>query len=374
MQTKKYFNAKPSQISNLGADISGAQRMNFSTYENPEARKARATLNREKKTEIESYKKLLFADPVDKAAIVQFLEAKFEKAYGFRLFTENASEIIKERRLEVRTTQKGHAEFNKMLTQVDRLRRATAATVSEWRFSQWIQAERKKYAPKDSHKEETGKYCEWSRLPNPASIEGVSKILEANTNAVQFGNSVPDSERGPVLGALTAFLEHWNSIDQLKNFDISKISWSFGARGNGKSVAFYDNSRRLISVNRGNIGSLIHELGHAIDHASNWVSRGISLTTFREYRRRLPAEMRGAELAYYLNPREIFARAFEVWCARRFVFSEFAFCPSAFLPELNDNLINLIEQALGTGVTAAPSESIARSIIQYADSCAALIG
>ena len=31
--TNEYYNAKPSNITNLGKDVSGAKRMNFDTYE-----------------------------------------------------------------------------------------------------------------------------------------------------------------------------------------------------------------------------------------------------------------------------------------------------------------------------------------------------
>lgn len=32
-ETNTYYNAKPSNITNLGKDVSGAKRMNFDTYE-----------------------------------------------------------------------------------------------------------------------------------------------------------------------------------------------------------------------------------------------------------------------------------------------------------------------------------------------------
>ena len=45
METNTYYNAKPSNISNLGKDVSGAKRMNFDTYETTEEREMRKQKN-----------------------------------------------------------------------------------------------------------------------------------------------------------------------------------------------------------------------------------------------------------------------------------------------------------------------------------------
>lgn len=49
MTTTTYYNAKPTNISNIGEDLAGAKRHHFDTYENPEQKKKRQETNKKLK-------------------------------------------------------------------------------------------------------------------------------------------------------------------------------------------------------------------------------------------------------------------------------------------------------------------------------------
>jgi hypothetical protein len=127
---------------------------------------------------------------------------------------------------------------------------------------------------------------------------------------------------------------------------ISGVNWSFGARAKAGSVAYYQHTGRIISVNRNNIGSIIHELGHWIDFRAGRLSDRISFKTRTQYAESLP-DMDQATYRYYTNRVEIFARAFEAYCLQKMPrFGAFAQGTGNYLPELNEELIQLIEEAI----------------------------
>lgn len=115
----------------------------------------------------------------------------------------------------------------------------------------------------------------------------------------------------------------------------------------GKSVAFYQPAGKVISVNRNNIGSLVHELGHFLDDKAGMISRKMSYATVSAYAASLPEHIQGSEKRYYCSRVEIFARAFEAYCYKMEAkFSNFAQTGKAYLPELNEELIKLVEEAI----------------------------
>jgi hypothetical protein len=345
METTTYYNAKPSNISNLGADVSGAKRMNFDTYENPEEKEQRKRKNKVDKALKNALKVAVLADPPNRELIAKIYGEMFCSDYGFSV-DDNARAIIMERRGLIKSDIDRKA-FNKLVSDYNKTIRAVHDCSHDYRFKRFIDKLRKRYAPKDSFVDQTGKVFNWSEFKAVSNIEPEITFLKDHSRAVQFGNSVSDKERASIMNELSSFIKAWQSNVLTSNADITPISWSFGARGNAKSVAFYQPSGKIISVNRNNIGSLIHEIGHYLDYRSNKVSDEISFATTQRYFETLPKEMSYKQRRYYCSRVEIFARAFEAYCYKmRAGFSEFAQCGGDYLPELNDELTALIEKAL----------------------------
>jgi hypothetical protein len=205
---------------------------------------------------------------------------------------------------------------------------------------------RKRYQTKESIKEETGRRLDWKtfKADKPTDI----KAVEAATRAIQFGNSVSDNERAYILNEMVEFLAQWKAA--FPSIDLFPVGWSFGARGRAGSVAHFEPTANIISMNRDRIGSLVHELGHYIDYKNNQVSRRIPYHVIAAYRVKLEANLPGLspkQRSYYLSREEVFARAFEAYCQDRFKFCKFAADGAGNdWPELCPELIAIIESVL----------------------------
>lgn len=347
MSTHAYYNAKPSKISNIGLDVSGAKRMNFNTYETTEERQAR-----EHKKSVDNSIKLLKAafktevlsESPNRELLLDLLRKQFIAGYEFDALAPDARYQVSERRKNFSSG----AAFNKMISAYNKLQRDKYALSSDYGFKYWLNKMRRRYQPKESFTEQSGATFNWNQFnSNENDVAGKVEYLSSHAKAVQFGNSVSDKERGYILIELVKFLEEFKLVELFDHIDLSPVSWSFGARGNAQSVAYYEYSRKLISVNRNNIGSLIHEVGHYIDDISGNISRKISYETVSNYRDSIKDGMTHKELSYYCKREEIFARAFEAYCFKIYAgFSDFAQTGKMFLPELNDNLIAVIKEAL----------------------------
>lgn len=344
-----YYNAKPSNISNIGADVSGAKRMHFDTYETDaekEVRERKKALDNGLKVIKEQLKAEILSAVPNRELISKLLNQQFSLAHGLEYDSPESRSIIQERR-NAAVTRESIAEFNKMIRAMNGLRRDLRAVQSDYYFKLYILKMRARYQPKHSFVEQTGKTFNWKDFTTTENVTEKIDYLKTNAKAVQFGNSVSDKERGYILVELTKFLKDWSIVEGLNNIDLSPVAWSFGARGKAGSVAYYQNANKLISVNRNNVGSLIHEIGHFIDAVSGNVSNSMSYEAVAYYRNSIKDQVAGTDLKYYCQRCEIFARAFEAYCFSIYAgFSEFAQCGKDYLPELTDELRGLVEKAL----------------------------
>lgn len=351
--TKTYYNAKPSNIGNIGADVSGAKRMHFDTYETTEEKEAKAkrkATDKRLQANKEKIKLCLSKDtissPEGRSALIWLLNNQFEIQYGFCPTSENVKAILAEKRQEARTSGKA-SEFNKMINAFNRVINDVHRLRDSYYFKYQIEKMRRRYAPKHKFTEQSGKQFNWKEFQLTSDIKDETNFLKHNTSAVQFGNSVSDKERAYICSKLSNFIAQWRTDTRLNSITLMPIAWSFGARGRAGSVAYYVDSQKLISVNRNNIGSLIHEIGHYIDSVKGNISRKISYETINQYRESIKDSLCHEDLRYYCQRHEIFARAFEAYCFKICAgFSDFAQCGKDFLPELNTELIRLIEEAL----------------------------
>lgn len=347
-----YYNAKPSNVSNLGKDIQGAKRMNFDTYETTEERETRKRKSSNEKAFKDAFKTLVTSSPVDRVALVKLILDKFQADYGFSADynseADTARAIIMEKRREIKTTEDRQA-FNAMINRYNKTVKDVHNIQCEWRFPRYLRSILKRYESKESFIDQTGSIFNWKEFKESSgeALSAATEFLKTNSSAVQFGNSVSDKERAAILIELSSFIKAWQANHLTSAAPIQPVNWSFGARGKAGSVAYYQHSGKVVSVNRNNIGSLIHELGHFLDHQSGSTSHKISYETVSAYRSTLPDDMSYKKRAYYSSRSEIFARAFEAYCYQKKIgFSDFAQSGDAFLPVLNAELIALVESAL----------------------------
>lgn len=344
--TTAYYNAKPSNITNLGKDVAGAKRMNFDTYETTEEKATRKRKNASDKRLKEELKAAILSDSPSRIVITQLLCQQFESDFGFSCNADNAHAIMLERRA-LAVDKETRSAFNKMVRSFYRTRKTLSRIESEYYFNRYLESARKKYAPRQSFVGQSGARFSWKEFQEVSDITPHLTFLKYSTSAVQFGNSVSDKERAYIVKELSDFISAWDASPLTKNASISAVSWSFGARGNAQSVAFFQPGQKVISVNRDNIGSLVHELGHFLDDKAGDVSRKISWQTVQNYVATLPENLSSAQRRYYGSKVEIFARAFEAYCfSKQAGFSTFAQCGKDFLPELNEELIALVESVL----------------------------
>lgn len=343
--TNNYYNAKPSKIGNIGKDISGAKRMNFDTYETTEQRE----IKERKKTQdkqiaaIKSELKTEILNTVPSVSNIIDLHAKiFDLTFSFHPSCDNARAILMEKRSKAIDTQ-SRADFNKLVNSFNKFK--TTVRKLQYHPSYYIKKMRSKYEPKGSFTEQSGQSFDWKSFDKVTDLKGELLYLSNNVSALQFGNSVSDNERAYISIKLAEFINQFKT--HFPKISLQPVNWSFGARGKAGSVAYYQASGKIVSVNRNNIGSIIHELGHYIDDISNRISSEISYNTVHNYMDKIKEGLSSKSLNYYCKRTEIFARAFEAYCYKHmFNFDKFAQCGDTYLPELNDELINLIEKAL----------------------------
>lgn len=94
---------------------------------------------------------------------------------------------------------------------------------------------------------------------------------------VEFGNWLPDAERGKVLNlAYDALCDLAHLMDiptEALSFG-GRLGLAFGSRGSGGAAAHYEPARRVINMTRiKGAGFLAHEFGHAIDHVAGEINR-----------------------------------------------------------------------------------------------------
>jgi hypothetical protein len=347
MEKQQYYNAKPSKVANIGIDIAGAKRMHFDTYETVEerqAKEARKVKDKRIATIKEELKEEILSEVPRTDKIISLKASIFELEHGFNPTDSNSRTVIAEKRA-LAIDRETREAFNKTVNSYNKFLKERSAIA--YSPSYFLRKARAKYGPKQSFTEKSGMSYNWNQFKPVESVPTVVNFLAANTSAIQFGNSVTDNERAYICEEMQKFLITWSENECVNAISLKPIKWSFGARGKAGSVAYYQATGKVISVNRNNIGSLIHEIGHYIDDVAGRISSKISFKTVNEYRESIKTGLDSRSLQYYCKRSEIFARAFEAYCYSVYSgFDAFAQSGKDYLPQLSDELIGLIKEAL----------------------------
>lgn len=298
------YNEKPTAINNIGEDISGASRHRFNTYtdEQKEERERSKSQKKEKDTLKADYQALL--DPVHSIEQLRFILKEYElkiacKKIGFLAATPDE---LKQHVLKNRSRDNVNA-FNKFYRVHHRIQFKSMDELLNYFKS----------SKKEAYNHVTGISQSWktsnSLLPNAIGF------LSSQVKAIQFGNSLTENERIFNLNELSKGIEE---LKEFVNFDFSKVAFSFGARGRPGSVAHYQDSAKVIAINRNRCGSIVHELGHAIDYSQDLVSRQLPAELVSRYRMKVYADPALKKQArYLLDRKEIFARFFESYMSTK---------------------------------------------------------
>lgn len=303
-----HINARPSDLPNLGAEVLGAHRHRFTTYDEQQEKKERSRKDKAIKSELEKVQEKYLS-------MFDLCPGKTRENLGKFLYEyfciqneitlqDPTHESIRTQVLARRSESLLVTRYNRMLS---RRRDIWRADDTLEKYQEFIRPAKRETS---TYREENGKFNAWKSGDSPLAASLIGMITE-NTRALQFGNSVTDNERAYVIENLAAGI-HWLSC--IVNVDLKGIAFSFGARGRANSVAFYQHSSKLISVNRHNNGSIVHEIGHAIDYRlrSSGVFESIPYTVRDAYRMKI-AQLPYNYRKYLMKDTEIFARLFEVY-------------------------------------------------------------
>lgn len=370
--TDNYYNAKPSKISNIGSDLANSKRHNFNTYETDAKKTERLKVKnttKELKNTRTSIIAELTSDTPNILKVNKLIQLEFSLKHDIDFLT--CSDFLKAERLELRDLNIKRSEkllseiekidlntriddFNILLKSFNKIKPfATENYYSEADYT--LRKLRYKYLPKtkETFKEDSGIFSSWKDgASNELGSRSDISELTNKVKAVQFGNSVPDSERAYICNNLNKFLETWSGT--FPNINLSELGFSFGSRGRANSVAFFEPASKIVSTNRNYIGALIHEIGHYLDYKSNKLSAKITYKTINEYDDQilLKNKVDRRTRQYYLKRVEIFARAFEQYCYELIELNKanfvcFELCgQKTLLPALNDNLREVIAEVL----------------------------
>lgn len=343
----KQFNEKPSKHSNLGQDIKGAARHHRDTYETPEELRAKAFKKQStqdlKALESEYKAKLqeaLTSNPESAKAVL--IEYEFKKAVtGCDLLKDfQGSTLADLRALALSTTEPQTREllrkkFNSLNTKCHKIK---------YRIRQFELAQYFEPKTRNSFTEINGRKTDWA-LESSANISEAKAHLNQAVNAVQFGNSVPDAEREYCLQNLS---ESIKLLSQHLDINFQSLGFSFGARGKAGSIATYQDSLKVIAINRHWDGALVHEIGHAVDYQLGLISSELPRTLINKYSEKLGNNFNNR---YYMGRKEIFARLFEQWVKVSIPeissFAQFTFDESV-MPELCPDALAFMNEALLT--------------------------
>lgn len=305
----KQYNERPSDIRNIGADISGAHRHRNDTYENPEVTKQKEF----KKRSTNNLKalQLEYSDKF-KLALHESIELGREvlKEYEYKKCLASCELLsdFKGDDKELRTFVIESKSFERDLL------------IKKYNYYIRKVKDIKYYIrPYELHKyfdkKTKDSFTEFNGVQRPWKTESKSfdvSLLQGKVAAVQFGNSLSDNERCYVSENLA---ESIAILEKHFNFDLTNLGFSFGARGRAGSIAHYQDTNKVLAFNRGWDGALIHELGHAIDYALDLPSYSIPYETRSAYRTKL-LRHNIEKRDYYMKNKEIFARLFEVYCQK----------------------------------------------------------
>jgi hypothetical protein len=322
-------NARPSNIKNIGDDIQGAARHNNDTYDNP----AREKQKREKKERNELKAQAAIEIKVSSNPL-SVIEAFELNSYCQRFELANASNIAELKAIVL--TKKESERFKEMAKDFNRMSRRV------WKAKHMSEDQQRAYfdkKTKETFHENNGLKKPWATSLDSFSVETLSPMVRA----LQFGNSVTDNERIYCASNLK------ESLDLIaKHFDIetSKLGFAFGSRGKAGSVAHYQPSLKTLAFNRGWIGALAHELGHAIDHELGNISLSMPYNIKANYLQKIKDN---PDRKYYAKNCEIFARMFEMYCFEKLgIRNEFflSIFDMSVMPEMSPEIVVWLENVL----------------------------
>lgn len=329
----RQYNEKPSQISNLGADIKGAHRHRNDTYENPEKRAERERVKKAK-NDLKDAKTLfigLFKTALSESTEAAILVLKdYERQVALMSCGLDTSTTMDQfRALVINESNRDKKEvlrraFNKAARKISKIRYIRPIELTNY------------FEPKtrEAFTEVNGHKGTWT-LSAPIDLESAKNFLETHVNGVQFGNSVPDAEREYCLSGLATAL---HTLSIMFKIDFKDIGFSFGARGKAGSVAHYQDSNKVVAINRHWDGALIHEIGHALDYKLGLVSYKMPYGIVADYRHKL-IEAKIPNYKYYANRKEIFARMIEGYLQKHLpILSDFALekTQATVIPEMTE--------------------------------------
>lgn len=348
----KQFNAKPSKYSNLGEDIKGAMRHNFDTYENPEKKAEKERVKRAK-NKLKDLKTNAISSLNESNYKQVILDYEFQKALESFVNYTGPTNYTRENLLELKNhllSMKGTGSYNPLVDKFNRLARLISRL--NYRINSLDQAlEHFKTKSKNMFTETNGIKRPWT-LAQSFNQDSIN-YLATKTRAVQFGNSIPETEREYCLQNLS---ESIKTLENYLSFDFTTVGFSFGARGKAGSIAHYQDSEKVLAFNRGWDGALIHELGHAIDYSMSpngrqcYSTYNLPSSIYNKYRNQLMAnDIPRNSRIYYMKPTEIFARLFEVYIRATIPetteWMQFTF-DSRVMPELDAESIAWITEVL----------------------------
>jgi len=331
MTSNLQYNERESTLKNMGEDVDGSHRHRYidsATMEKKKADKALIIFKAAQKLAFDNVKAsnpksgLLLATVIREGLLAEYC---FKKQVSFDSLLALKTSLIADKA----KTSKDVNDFNLLVRNSHKVSRLSVTELVNY-----YETKKRPEALKGFY-ESNGQAWPWKDLENCTDLDESKNYLLTQIKAVQFGKTVTDNERALLLKNLSHSLGIFKSV---LNIDLTDLTFCFGSRGKSTSVAFYDDSRKVISINRGNIGSIVHELGHYIDYKLGKVSYRIPSETVAAYRLQIQGlNLSYAYRQYYLKPTELFARLFEVYCQdENTLFFQTVRIGGQFMPVLSD--------------------------------------
>lgn len=328
------YNEKPTTINNIGADIPDASRHHFNTYTD------------EQKTERERTK----TEKKNKDTRKADFKASLSKA-STRFEMIGLIEQYEQINLCIKLKLSEFTSYNDIYAYV--LANRTSNNVNA--FNKFVRLKRRLNYTREN---ELAAYFETKKVEKYQHITGIEKTWKTDDNlsntainffsnnvkAIQFGNSLHENERIFNLNELEKGIIELKS---LINFDFKRVGFSFGARGKAGSVAHYEDTNKVIAINRNRCGAIVHEIGHALDYQKGMISYNLPSSLVQRYREKIYANPAlKVNSRYLLNIKEIFARAFEAYMSTILSNQYLLDGDRSDWPELNESDIAWIESVV----------------------------
>lgn len=166
-------------------------------------------------------------------------------------------------------------------------------------------------------------YVQKKNIPSKVLAAMEESLFNRYFGFVEFDEDCDLERTASIAEEFSAFAETYCPGLYVKEYAIR-----FRRLGNHKAAGLYYPSVRCLCVDIHNPSSLIHEFGHLLDHhfgrlSHQWQFREIKNRyshLLRQIAENNPASALNSStkygISYYLEPTEIFARSFEIYCAK----------------------------------------------------------